>query len=61
MPTYPHNFKPSEVILVYVDGNGNEHKQLVSNLLDMGTLIDPETGDDMEVAFVQTTGTRGGW
>lgn len=35
--------------LVYVDGEGNRHYQPVSDVPDAGTLIDPETGDDMEL------------
>ena len=40
---------PALVTLVYRDSEGNEHMQPVTDLVDVGTLIDPETGDDMEV------------
>lgn len=35
--------------LVYVDFNGNRHYQPWQDLTSAGTLIDPESGDDMEV------------
>lgn len=35
--------------LVYIDQEGNRHLQLWEDLTEAGTLIDPETGDDMEI------------
>ena len=45
-------YKPEEVELVYVDEQGNEHPQRVSDLVESGTRIDPDTGDDMDVDHV---------
>lgn len=35
--------------LVYKDEQGNEHFQNWQDLTDVGTLIDPETGEDMDL------------
>lgn len=35
--------------LVYQDATGAKHYQPVADLTEVGTLIDPETGDDMEL------------
>lgn len=35
--------------LVYVDVEGQMHSQHWSNLAEIGTLIDPENGEDMDV------------
>lgn len=37
------------MIIVYTDENGHLYDQLLSDLPDVGTLIDPDTGDDMEI------------
>jgi hypothetical protein len=50
---YRLNYNPSEVTLVYTDKSGTEHRQSVADLVEVGTLIDPEDGEDMEVSFVQ--------
>ncbi|QBP33369.1 hypothetical protein SEA_BRUTONGASTER_155 [Gordonia phage BrutonGaster] len=42
--------------LVYVDAAGNEHAQPWGDLTTAGTLIDPETGDDMEIVGWMTEG-----
>lgn len=42
----------SKVLLVYVDSEGAEHWQPVADLTHQGGLIDPYTGDDMEVNHV---------
>lgn len=34
--------------LVYVDGNGDRHFQPWRDVVSVGTLIDPDTGEDME-------------
>ena len=45
--------KPEKVVLWYRDENGGLHSQSVADLVDVGTLIDPETGDDMEIVWVE--------
>lgn len=35
--------------IVYTDEKGHLYDQLLSDLPDVGTLIDPDTGDDMEI------------
>lgn len=37
------------VHIVYTDENGHLYDQPLSDLPDVGTLIDPDTGDDMEI------------
>lgn len=37
----------STLLLVYIDLSGEQHEQPLSDLTDVGTLIDPDTGDDM--------------
>jgi hypothetical protein len=39
----------SDMWLIYVDTNGDQHCQHWRDLVDVGTLIDPETGDDMDI------------
>lgn len=46
-----HN--PDNVFAVYIDSEGNEHSQPISDINYSGTLIDPETGDDMEIEWVE--------
>ena len=41
--------------LVYVDDNGGQHHQPWQDLVEAGTLIDPDTGDDMTVVGWTTT------
>lgn len=48
-------FKPEQVELIYIDSSGQEHSQFVSELIEIGTLIDPDTGDDMDVDHVVAT------
>lgn len=43
---------PDKVRLVYLDNSGNVHTQYVSDLVSQGTLVDPETGDDMNIVAV---------
>lgn len=45
-------FDANEVFIIYVDCVGEEHAQPISDITDSGTLIDPETGDDMEIIRV---------
>lgn len=44
--------RSDDMELVYRDADGNEHRQPWREVSEVGTLIDPETGDDMEL---------GGW
>lgn len=46
--------KPEEVALEYKDSKGNSHFQVVSDIVSVGTLIDPDTGDDMDIVKVWT-------
>lgn len=48
-------FEPEQVELIYVDSKGNEHTQFVSELAETGTLVDPDTGDDMDIYRVAAT------
>lgn len=47
-------FEPEQVELIYIDSNGQEHSQFVSELIESGTLVDPDTGDDMDIVRVVT-------
>jgi hypothetical protein len=42
----------NKTYLVYYDENGDEYMQPASSVVEIGTLIDPVTGDDMEVDHV---------
>lgn len=44
--------QPAEVQLVYVDEQGEKHTQPASDIVYVGTLIDPDTGDDMAINHV---------
>lgn len=46
-------FHPSEVAVIYRSEDGEEYTQTVSDIAEVGTLIDPETGDDMEIIRVE--------
>lgn len=41
------------VTLVYIDDSGNEHEQPLEDLQECGTLVDPESGDDMTLLGVR--------
>lgn len=43
---------PSRVHAVYYDENDIEHVQPISDIASVGTLIDPRTGDDMEIDHI---------
>lgn len=43
---------PAEVLVSYVDSTGGVHTQPISDITIAGTLIDPHTGDDMEIQNV---------
>lgn len=45
----------SNMWLVYADSEGEHHHQPWQDLDESGTLIDPETGDDMETIGWTTT------
>ena len=40
-------YDTKDIILIYVDSEGNTHSQVLADVFEVGTLIDPETGDDM--------------
>lgn len=44
-----------KLTLVYVDLAGNEHRQPLPDLWVSGGLIDPETGDDMYIAYAEVS------
>lgn len=46
-------FNLDEITLVYISEDGQLYYQNVSDLPDSGTLIDPETGDDLELLGAQ--------
>ena len=39
----------SDMWLVYIDGRGEQHTQHWNDIVDSGSLIDPDTGEDMDV------------
>lgn len=41
--------KTTKMFLVYKDSDGEFHYQPWQDVAEVGTLIDPETGDDMEL------------
>lgn len=41
------------VVIVYVDEAGDYHRQPLSDISEVGTLIDPDTGDDMEMLWAE--------
>lgn len=41
--------RTGDMWLVYKDAEGNQHDQSWKDVVEVGTLIDPETGDDMEI------------
>lgn len=43
---------PENVFAIYIDSEGNEHDQPIADITEVGTLIDPETGEDMEIVRV---------
>lgn len=42
--------------LVYVDDNGNRHHQHWRDIAEVGNLIDPESGEDMDLLGWTTEG-----
>jgi hypothetical protein len=51
-------YAPEHATLVYRDSVGTLHRQMVADVAEFGTLIDPETGDDMEIIGVSISTTR---
>lgn len=43
------NFNTGPMSLIYRDEKGNLHAQPWGDIVQAGTLIDPDTGDDMEI------------
>lgn len=48
--------QPGEVTLVYEFPSGTSAEQLVSDVVEMGTLIDPDNGDDGKIVRVIING-----
>lgn len=44
---------PSEVTLIYRDNAGTLHDQPLADVSTVGTLIDPDTGADLEIVSVR--------
>lgn len=44
---------PNAVFVIYIDSEGNEHDQPIADITAVGTLIDPVTGDDMDIVRVE--------
>lgn len=47
-------YNPDQVFAVYIDSVGEEHKQLISDINEVGTFIDPETSDDLDIIRIET-------
>ena len=45
-------YAPENVFAIYIDSEGNEYDQPIADITEVGKLIDPETGDDMEIVRV---------
>ena len=43
----------AKVTVVYVDDKGTEYRQPLGDITEVGTLIDPDTGDDLEMSYVE--------
>lgn len=41
----------SRIVLVYSDGKGQQHAQPLTDVYEVGTLVDPDTDDDLEPEF----------
>ena len=47
------NFRyAQEVVLLYEDNEGNLYEQPLTDLVEVGTLIDPESGEDLQVVGI---------
>lgn len=45
-------YDTEDVFIIYIDAEGNEHPQSIQDLLESGTLGNPETGEDMYAPYV---------
>jgi len=45
--------KPEKVTLWYEDSTGVLHSQPLTDVVESGTLIDPETEEDMAIVWVE--------
>ena len=48
--TTPTTVGAEHITLVYLDENGTAHHQPLSDVFSAGTLIDPKTGDDLQIS-----------
>ena len=55
-----NNLNTNDVYVHYFDSEGNRHYQTIASIANLGTLIDPFTGDDMEMSSV-TVGNPYEW
>lgn len=46
---------PAHVTLLYVDRDENRHEQPLADVTTSGTLIDPDSGDDLEITAARIT------
>lgn len=44
---------PEDVFAIYTDSKGNGHDQPIADITAVGTLVDPVTGDDMDIVRVE--------
>lgn len=47
------------VVIVYVDQAGDYYRQPLCDIPYVGTLIDPDTGDDMEMLWAEVNPDEG--
>lgn len=48
-----NKFNCEDVFVIYISESGEEFSQPVADIAEVGTLIDPDTGDDMEMVRVE--------
>lgn len=46
-------YAPEKVSLVYLAEDGTEYTQPVTDVVEVGSLVDPDTGEDMEIIRVE--------
>lgn len=49
----PRQLEPSQATLIYTDEAGTTYEQPVADLTSVGTLIDPEGGEDLDLIAVR--------
>ena len=49
MTTKTSRQTPEKVILIYTAEDGTEYEQPLADITSAGTLVDPESGDDLEL------------